>query len=142
MKVLLAVDGSEMALAAVSTLVRHAKWFKDSPEVELAYVNLPVPKIGPFGTGPSKEALARYYREEGETALAKAEKLLGKAGVPYRSTILVGPIAKTLCRQAANRKCDLIWMGTRGMTAAANMLLGSVASQVLHAASVPVLLVK
>ena len=33
-------------------------------------------------------------------------------------------------------------MGTRGLTAAANMILGSVATKVLHSSKVPVLLVK
>jgi nucleotide-binding universal stress UspA family protein len=36
----------------------------------------------------------------------------------------------------------MIFIGTRGMTAAANMLLGSVATKVLHLSRVPVLLVK
>ena len=36
----------------------------------------------------------------------------------------------------------MIWMGTRGMSAAANVFMGSVATKVLHAAKMPVTLVK
>ena len=43
----------------------------------------------------------------------------------------------------ANRTgCDMICMGTRGMTAMSGLVMGSVATRVLHLARVPVLLVK
>ena len=48
----------------------------------------------------------------------------------------------TLCKHASANKVDLIYMGTRGLNAAANFVVGSVATKVLHNASVPVLLVK
>lgn len=142
MKILLAVDGSKNSLDAVRSLIDHAGWFKAHPEVHLLYVHLPVPKVGLFGAGPSKATLEKYYREEGEAALSKARKLLDKAGVPHKDAILVGPTAETICEQADAKGCDLIFMGTRGLTAAANMILGSVATKVLHSSKVPVLLVK
>ena len=142
MKILLAVDGSKDSLGAVSSLIEHAGWFKERPKICLTYVHLPVPKIGAFGGGPSKEALANYYREEGEVALAKAVKLLDKAKIPHEDAILVGEPGATICKHAANEKCDMIYMGTRGMGAAANLLLGSIATKVLHNASVPVMLVR
>ena len=39
-------------------------------------------------------------------------------------------------------RCDLVFIGTHGRSATGNMLLGSVATKVLHLASVPVLLVR
>jgi nucleotide-binding universal stress UspA family protein len=56
--------------------------------------------------------------------------------------VLVGPIAETIVGHAKKLKADLIFVGTRGMTATANALLGSVATKVLHISPVPVLLVK
>ena len=141
MKILLAVDGSKNSLDAVSSLVRHVSWFREPPTVHLVTVHLPVPTVGAFG-GPSKKALDKYYREEGEQNLAKAKKLLEKAGLPYEDEILVGPVAETLCKLAADGNADLICMGTRGLGAAAGFLMGSVATKVLHGAKVPVLLVK
>jgi nucleotide-binding universal stress UspA family protein len=35
----------------------------------------------------------------------------------------------------------MIYMGTRGMTAVSNMVMGSIATKVLHLADVPVVLV-
>jgi nucleotide-binding universal stress UspA family protein len=137
MKILLAVDGSEHCLAAVDSLIVHADWFREKPRVELVTVHLPVPAVG-----ASKVQAQKYYQEEGEASLAAAKKKLDAAKVPYQAHILVGPIAETLAKHAKDARCDLIYIGTRGMTAAANALLGSTATKVLHISPVPVLLVK
>jgi nucleotide-binding universal stress UspA family protein len=143
MNILLAVDGSEHSLNAVSSLIAHANWFKEPPKVHLLYVHLPVPTVGgAFGHGPSKEALETYYREEGDQALAEAKKLLDAARVPHSDAILVGQPEEMISQYAADEKCELICMGTRGLGSAASLVLGSVANKVLHSAKVPVLLVK
>ena len=49
--------------------------------------------------------------------------------------------AETIVDCAQRSGCDMIHMGTRGMTALANMGMGSIATKVLHLAQVPVLLV-
>jgi nucleotide-binding universal stress UspA family protein len=51
-------------------------------------------------------------------------------------------VAPTLVKHAASKGCDMIYMGTRGLTATSGLLLGSVATRVLHLARVPVVLVK
>jgi nucleotide-binding universal stress UspA family protein len=142
MKILLAVDGSKNSLDAVASLIRHADWFREAPKVQLVYVHLPVPKVGLFGAGPSKAALDKYYNDEGAQCLAKATRLLDKARIPHTDSILVGDPAETICKTATQAKCDLICMGSRGLGATANLVLGSVATKVLHSAKVPVLLVK
>ena len=142
MHILLAVDGSKSSLHAVSSLIAHANWFKAPPKVRLLFVHLPVSRFGPFKYGPSKEALDSYYREEGERALAEAKTLLDTAGIPHSDAILVGQAAEMICEHAAEEKSELICMGTRGLGATANLVMGSVATKVLHGAKVPVLLVK
>jgi nucleotide-binding universal stress UspA family protein len=54
----------------------------------------------------------------------------------------VGPVAETIVRQASLNRCDLIMMGTRGMSAVAKLLLGSCASRVVNISPIPVLLVR
>ena len=142
MKILLAVDGSKHCLVAVDSLIEHAGWLRAKPEVELVAVHLPVPAVGRMGFGPTKSQLQKYYAEEGEAMLAAAKKKLGAAKLRYTARILVGSIAETLVKHAKDARCDLIFIGTRGMTAAANALLGSTATKVLHLSTVPVLLVK
>jgi nucleotide-binding universal stress UspA family protein len=142
MKIVLAVDGSRSSLDAVDNLIEHVSWFRETPEVELITVRAPVPKLPRMGLVVSKAQIQRYYQEEGATCLAAAKKKLEAAKLKYRAEVLVGPIAETIVGHAKKLKADLIFVGTRGMTATANALLGSVATKVLHISPVPVLLVK
>jgi nucleotide-binding universal stress UspA family protein len=53
----------------------------------------------------------------------------------------VGPIAESIVEQAKESGSNMIYMGTRGMTALSNMVLGSVTTRVLHLAHIPVVLI-
>jgi len=142
MKILLAVDGSKHALAAVDCLIEHAGWYRTRPELELVTVHLPVPMVGRLGVSVGKGQVQRYYEEEGRECLAAARKKLDAARIPYNAQVLVGPIAETLVKHAKSARCDLICVGTRGMTATASALLGSTATKLLHLSPLPVLVVK
>jgi nucleotide-binding universal stress UspA family protein len=142
MKILLAVDGSKHSLAAVDFLIKRAGWARDALEVELVTVHLPVPTVGRMGFGPSKTQLQKYYDEEGEAMLAPARKKLAAAKVAHQAKVLVGPIAETVVKHAKGAGCDMICIGTRGMSAAANVLMGSTATKVLNLSPLPVLVVK
>lgn len=138
MKILVAVDGSKPSLKAVQLLVDHADWYREKPAVELVTVHLPVPKVAHL----NKAQLERYYSEEGQAMLAPAKKKLDAAGIPYQPHVLVGPVAEAIVKHAADKRCDLIYIGTRGMSALGKALLGSTATKVLHISDTPVLLVK
>ena len=142
MKILLAVDGSPNSTGAVKTLIKHMDWFRAKPVVRLINVRLEVPRIGGMGSAVSKASLSRYYAEEGEQALAKARRLLERASVKFDAKVLVGRPAEAIVAEAQNAACDLIYMGTRGLGAVSNMLVGSIATKVLNLATVPVLIVK
>jgi nucleotide-binding universal stress UspA family protein len=138
MKILVAVDGSKPSLKAVQLLIDHCDWYREPPEVELLAVHLPVPQVGRL----NKAQLERYYQEEGEGMLRAAKKKLDAAGIPYQARVLVGPVAETLVKHARDKRCELIYIGTRGMSALGKALVGSTATKVLHISDVPVLLVK
>ena len=142
MKILLAVDGSKHSLAAAKCLVDHADWYREKPVVELVTVHLPLPKLPNMGMAVGKNQIQRYYDEEGEAALAAAKKKLDAAGIKYQSSVLVGQVAEAIVQHAATTRCDLIFIGTHGRSEAGNMLLGSIATKVLHISDTPVLLVK
>jgi len=142
MKILIAVDGSAHSLDAVRYVIEHAAWYRDKPECELVVVHAPLPHLPRMGMVVSNEQVQHYYQEEGTKALAGAKRLLDVSGLAYREHILVGPVAESIVQQANTLACDMIVLATRGMGAAANMLLGSVATRVLHLAAVPVMLVK
>ena len=143
LKILLATDGSESALRATRKLVETAAWYKEPPQVELVTVHLPVPEIGGFSDVVlTRQMIERYYQEEGEQALRASRQSLAAAGIKCTPHVLVGPIAQTIVERAQQSGCQMIYMGTRGMSALPNWILGSNATKVLHLAHIPVVLVR
>lgn len=141
MKILLPVDGSDCALRAVEHLLSHSAWFREAPEVHLLNVHPPIPDSRALAH-VGKETLHAYYREESEAQLAAAQVRLGEAGIGFVTHIHVGQPAEVIARLAGELACAMIVMGTHGRSALAGLLMGSVATQVLHLVPCPVLLVK
>jgi nucleotide-binding universal stress UspA family protein len=141
-KILLAVDGSESAVRATRKLVESAGWYEEPLQVELVTVHLPLPHVGGFSkVVVTHDMVEHYYAEEGGKALAPEKKLLDDAGIRYTPHILIGQPAHAIVEHAEKSGCQMIYMGTRGMTAVSNLVLGSVATKVLHLSHVPVVLV-
>lgn len=141
LKVLLPVDGSPSAVRATRKLVDTLAWYRDMPAIELCTVHLPLPKVPNMGAFVSKEMVQKYYAEESDAMLAPSREVLDAAGVAYAVHRLVGPIAETIVERAQQSGSDMIYMGTRGMSALANMAMGSVTTRVLHLTHIPVVLV-
>lgn len=141
LKVLLPVDGSESAARATQELIKTLGWYKEQPTVDLLAVHLPVHRFPNMSLVISNEMLERYYAEECEDMLAASKKALDAAGVKYTVHTLVGTIAESIIEQATQSGSNMIYMGTRGMTALSNMVLGSVTTRVLHLAHIPVVLI-
>jgi len=141
-RILLAVDGSKHSLNAVQFLIEHPGWLREKPEIDLVTVHLPVPKLPGMGAAVSKAQIEKYYQEESERSLADARKKLDAAGVRYEAHTLVGPVAETLVKHAKDKRCELICIGTRGLSELGKALVGSTATKVVHISDVPVLLVK
>lgn len=139
MKILLAIDGSEVSLRAVQALIDHVQWFRDRPEIHLLHVHAPIP-VGLALKHVSPETLDRHYREEGEAELASALSLLQTAGLGVTPHIHVGQPAEVIVHQARELGCNLICLGSHGRGAVASAVLGSVAAKVLHLSPVPVML--
>lgn len=88
-----------------------------------------------------REKMAELQHANSEGILQRVEALLRGSGVPYEKEVLVGPIAEVLTQRAAALGFDVIVMGTHGMTPLGSMLMGSIASKVIHL-KIPVTLVK
>ena len=142
MRILLAVDGSKPSMDAVQFLLSQPGWLRETPELHLVTVHLPVPKLPGMGAAVGKAQIDKYYKEEGAKQLAAARQKLDAAGVRYEHYVLVGPVAETLVKHAKDKRCDLICIGTRGHSELGKALVGSTAAKVLHISDLPVLLVK
>ncbi|MCE9641342.1 MAG: universal stress protein [Betaproteobacteria bacterium] len=138
LKVLVPVDGSNNSLRTVQFLIQKAALYKEPLEIHLLNVQHPFP-----GTirGVHEQA-EQYHHDEGIKALAAARKLLDAAQLKYAYHIVVGEAGEVIAHFCKDKAIQQIVMGTRGAGAVANMVLGSVATKVLHLVEVPVLLVK
>ena len=138
LRVLIPVDGSDNSLRAVKFVIRKAPLYKEPLEIHLLNVQHPFP-----GTvrGVHEQA-ERHHHDEGIKTLAEARQVLDAAGLKYDYHISVGDPAEGIARFVKDKKIEQVVMGTRGAGSIANMLLGSVATKVLHLVEVPVLLVK
>ena len=141
LKVLLPVDGSPSALRATQKLIEAIGWYKEPPAIDVVVVHLPVPRVPNMGAFVSKEMIQKYYDDECAAMLAPTRNLLDAAGVTYTVRQLIGTIAESIVQQATQSHSDMIFMGTRGLSALANMALGSVTTRVLHLSHIPVMLI-
>lgn len=140
LKILVPVDGSENANRAVAHVI---KLYRNDAQVDIHLLNVQIPiDSGHARLFVSADELEDYHREEGIAALADARSMLDEAGVPYTHHIAVGHVADTIIRYAKERGIDKIVLGSHGRTALLQVLLGSVAQEVLKRSDVPVTLVK
>jgi nucleotide-binding universal stress UspA family protein len=75
-------------------------------------------------------------------ALKDAVITCREAGISYVTRTGRGGVAVTIDRVARDEHVQHIFMGTRGLGGVRGLLLGSVATQLLHLVDVPVTLVK
>jgi nucleotide-binding universal stress UspA family protein len=84
----------------------------------------------------------RLAARQSRMALRKAIALCRKAQTPFVTRAEIGSPAETIVRVAREAGADQIVMGTRGLGTLGNLFLGSVATQVVRLAEIPVTLVK
>lgn len=140
MKILLAVDGSSYTKKMLAYLTTHDELFSAGNEYTVFTAQQAFPPRVRAAVG--KEVMEGYYREEAEKIIAPVSKFLARHGIDAKSGWKVGPIGETIATFADAGKFNLIIMGSHGHGAVANLLMGSVASQVLAHSKVPVLLVR
>jgi nucleotide-binding universal stress UspA family protein len=90
----------------------------------------------------TRERMLELQRDHCRELLQPAADAAKAAGVRHKSEILMGDTAPVIARHAEELGCDGIVLGTRGMTAIANLVMGSTATKVIHVTSLPVTLVK
>jgi nucleotide-binding universal stress UspA family protein len=139
-KILLAVDGSDSALRAVDHVVKRTASAKD--DYQLLLVNVQYPLHGSVSTFIDAGQVKQYHQDEGLKTLVGAREKLDAAGVKYTYHLFVGEPAEVITRFAREQGAAEIVIGTRGLSGIGSLLMGSVATKVIHLADMPVLLVK
>ena len=82
------------------------------------------------------------YELAGQELMEAAKKQTAAAKVPVHYETLVGNAAQQILTAAKKSEASMILIGSRGMNAVAEFILGSVSSKVAMYAEIPVLIVK
>lgn len=141
MKILLAADGSAHSRKAAEAVVRIARGLKEAPAIRVHFVCPPLPYPSAAAVVGTK-VVEGYQREQAGEALEVAQKVFKDAGLACEVTFTVGDVAKEIAALVAREKVDLLVVGSHGHGALANIALGSVATKLLAAVTVPVLVVR
>jgi nucleotide-binding universal stress UspA family protein len=139
MKILLPVDGSEAALAAVRyALVLVANGLR--AEFVLANVQEPA-SLYEVVVAHDAAVIEQVSEAAAEHALAPARALLEAAHCTFETEVGHGDAAHELVDIAERSGCDAVVLGAHGMAAGSGGTPGRVATWVLHHALVPVTIV-
>jgi nucleotide-binding universal stress UspA family protein len=143
MRILLAIDGSASS-RAVLRLVGSLAW-PEGTIIELVGVVQPaVQALLPSGMAFPMDEDARTTetgRALAQTLEAAADELEAP-GRGVRPVLLEGRAANVIVERAAQRRAELVVIGSRGLGPLRSMLLGSVSAEVVDHAPCPVLVVR
>ena len=140
MKILVAVDGSEISVRAAKHANALARRLAKPAKIFLVAVDAaPFPGVV---TRIGREAMDRIHAENHERMLAPARKALARSKADVRELALVGEPAEALLAAARDSKADIIVMGSHGRGAVKGILLGSVSSKVIAQSELPVTIVR
>jgi nucleotide-binding universal stress UspA family protein len=147
LKILAAVDGSESTNGVVEYLTARGAGS------EIVILNVQTKsddwRLRGYGSFKEKDVNARLIDDLGRPIVRGVGRRFQKAGLPHRERVEIGDPAETIIRCAAEEGCDLIVVGDprpgplrRWITRTAGVSFGSVASDVVQLAGVPVVIAK
>jgi nucleotide-binding universal stress UspA family protein len=140
MKVVLAIDGSRSSLNATRALVSLLGARED---IAVHVVNVQAPMRYFDLLSSEKQKIVQQWQEAaGDHITQAARRLLAMHHVKHELHVLLGDPAEAIVRFANRLGCELVIMGTRGMGSISGLVLGSVATKVVHLCEIPVLLEK
>ena len=140
MKILLAVDGSKYTKKMLAYLTTHDEQFSAKNDYTVLTVQAQLPARARAAVG--KDIVDGYHAEEAEKVLGPVCKFLVRHNINPKSTFKIGNAGETIAKFADAGKFDLLVMGSHGHGVVVNLVMGSVATQVLAHCKVPVLLVR
>ena len=140
-KILMATDFSEASGPAWRRAVRMAS--ESGAELFVAHVYA-APQYVDLGTMAPHlyDEWDDYARKEVGRKLDLLVDDASRSGVAVRALVLTGPPEDAIVEAAAQRRVDLLVLGTHGRTGMSRLFLGSVASRVVAIAPCPVLTVR
>ncbi|GEN86802.1 universal stress protein [Oceanobacillus sp. FSL W8-0428] len=135
--ILLASDGSENAVRAAKEAVKLASYDKEAI-IDVTYVIDYEKSKTDVLHSSSSEAIDVERRKKN----SKVIQFLHDANANFKTTILRGKPGPEIVKYANDQKVDIVVIGSRGLNALQEMVLGSVSHKVMKRAHCPALIVK
>jgi nucleotide-binding universal stress UspA family protein len=136
--ILLAVDGSEHSLRSAKEAGDLARAMKSKVvRIVIAYDSIPR-----YLGEPNLQQAIDARIKEANAILQKAQDAVGKIPGEIHTELIEGPAAEAIINVAKTRDSTVIVMGSRGMSAIAELVLGSTSHKVVSHAPCPVLIIR
>ncbi len=139
--VLIPFDGSASAKRAVQYLADFANVFPGL-QVHLLNVQREPNLYGSFVSPSMLDELRQAALDHAKEINNEAAAILEAASIAHETHEALGEVITEIVAAVQRLKCTTVVMGTRGMGNLGNLVMGSVATRVIHDVPVPVLLVK
>ena len=139
LKILIAVDGSELSLDAVHYGLRLVQ---NGLQASFVLANVQEPAtLYELVVSRDADLIAAASIQAAEHLMAPALAILQAAGLACETEVGMGDPAHTLVDIIENTGCDSVMIGARGKGSISSALLGSVSQELAHASPVPVTIV-
>ena len=139
-KILIAVDGSPLALDAVHHVLGLVR---DGLQADVVLANVQeAASLYELVMSRDPELIASASVAAGDDLMASARALLDAAGVPYDTEIGIGDPANTLVELIESAQCDMAVIGARGQGGLSGAVLGSTSQRLAHYSPVPLTIVR
>ncbi|KTD41802.1 universal stress protein [Legionella parisiensis] len=143
--IMLAIDGSEVSNCAIEEIIKLSKGY----DMNLRIIHVVDESIYASGRLDLDYAsLLKLAIEEGQEILDNATKKINTQSTIKVEKVLLelkqlrGRVAEIIVKEAEKWPADLLVVGAHGRRGFSRLFLGSVADNIIHIATVPVLLIR
>jgi len=136
-RILVAVDGSIHSDRVIDVAIQYAKQF--GSRLVLVHCHRRFPTV--LGEPYRQKEISGIIMEAEELVKPYQNRLAGEK-IEVETRLLEGPAGAAIANAAEIEKCDLIIMGSRGLSNIASLIVGSVTNRVLQTAQCSVLVVR
>jgi nucleotide-binding universal stress UspA family protein len=105
-------------------------------------VNADWSERGAMGKGHAESTIRSLFAEQAQAYLERISSQIRSSGVTVRTVVKQGQAARQIVNTARDVDADAIAMATHSRRGINRLMFGSVAEEVLHLSSLPVLLVR
>ncbi len=135
--ILVAIDGSKHSSNVLETAIKYANLL--NAKVFLTHCHKKFPTI--LGEPQRNNAIVRIL-QNAEKLIKPYSERLTEAQVVFEERLMEEPAGTVISEVAKIQKCELIIMGSRGLTNLEGLIIGSITNRVLHTTPCSVLVVK